>query len=64
MAPASTRSLASRLVPTIVAALAAGGAAGAGVAMEWYPPVVGVVAAAVIGVAVGLRVHAVRGGQR
>lgn len=64
MAPASTRSLASRLVPTIVAALAAGGAAGAGVAMAWYPPVVGVLAAAVIGVAVGLRVQAVRGGPR
>jgi hypothetical protein len=52
------------LVATIVAALVAGGLAGAGVAMEWYPPVVGVLAAAAIGVGVGMKIKARSGGPR
>jgi hypothetical protein len=41
------------LAATIVAALVAGGAAGAGVGLHWYPPAVGVGMAVLIGLAVG-----------
>ena len=44
------------LVAKIVAALVAGGLAGAGVAYGWYPPAVGVVLAALIGLGVGRHV--------
>lgn len=42
------------LGPLIVAALAAGGLAGAGVGLGWYPPVVGVGAAVLIGLGTGV----------
>ena len=42
------------LIPLIVAALAAGGLAGAGVGLGWYPPVVGVGAAVLIGLGTGV----------
>ena len=41
------------LVATILAALVAGGVAGAGVGLHWYPPAVGVGLAVLIGLAVG-----------
>ena len=59
------------LIPLILAALAAGGLAGAGVGLGWYPPVVGVGAAVLIGLATGavvfrtaLRVKRARQGPR
>jgi hypothetical protein len=41
------------LAARILAALVAGGAAGAGVGLGWYPPAVGVGLAVLIGLAVG-----------
>lgn len=43
------------VVATILAGLVAGGLAGAGVAFGWYPPLVGVALAALIGLSVGRR---------
>lgn len=51
------------LGPVIAAALIVGGVTGAGVALGWYGPVVAVAAAALIGLATGLRVRSARGGR-
>lgn len=46
-----------RFVFTLVLALAAGGVVGAGVALQWYGPAVGVALAALIGLGVGVKMR-------
>jgi hypothetical protein len=50
-----------RAVPlVIIGGLVAGGLAGGGVAWGWYPPIVGVALAAVVGFVVGRLVYQAR----
>lgn len=52
------------LAALIPAALAAGGIAGAGIGLRWYPPAVGVGLAALIGLAAGVFVYRTIGRAR